>query len=386
MTVMTDREGAIVGICHAGYRAGSRSALEFEAEAAYGAIQDAGLSVKDIDGIATVGVSTKFGATSLAEYLGISPVWVDTTHVGGASYQAFTAKASAAIAEGTARVILLSYGSDQRSGVRRSLSSAEVDDVPLTRYDVPHAPLLPISAYAFAAQRYFDTYGVTADDLAEVAIAAREWARINPEAYHFGAAPLSIADVAASPMVSSPLRQRDCCLVTDGAGAIIMTSVAMARSLAHPVIRVLGSGFVSSHRSVSQMPDVLRTAGRVSAARALEQAGLSANAIDVIELYDSFTITVLLGLEAIGLCGEGEAAAFVKGGTLGPGGRRPVNTDGGGLASGHAGVNSLFLIIEAVRQLRGAAGARQLTNHETALCHGVGGYLSTFGSLVLGRE
>lgn len=383
---MARTDAAIVGIAHAGFDARSRSALEFEAEAALSALDDAGIDVKDVDGVATVGASAKFGATSLAEYLGIQPTWVDTTHVGGASYQAFAAKAASAIAEGSARVVLLSYGSDQRSHARRSLSSAEAEDVPLTRYDVPHGPLLPISAYAFAAQRYLECYGASHDDLAEVAVAAREWARINPEAHYFGAAPLSIADVAASPMVSSPLHQRDCCLVTDGAGALVMTSVETAQKLVHPVVRVIGSGFVSSHRSVAQMPDLLRTAGQAAAERALEQAGLTIGEIDVIELYDSFTITVLLGLEAIGLCKPGEAAAFVRDGALAPMGHRPVNTDGGGLASGHAGVYSIYLIIEAVRQLRGTCGDRQLERHETALCHGVGGYLSTFGTLVLGRD
>lgn len=386
MSSVSRKDAMIVGISHGGYRARGRPALEFEAQAALAAIDDAGLEVRDIDGIATVGGAGKFGASTLAEYLGIQPTWVDTTHVGGCSYQLFVAKAASALADNQAENILVSYGSDQRSGARRSLSSAESGDIPLTRYETPHGPLLPITAYALVAERYLEVYDAEPEDLAEVAVAARDWARENAEATFFGGSKLSVEDVQASQMVSSPLHRRDCCLVTDGAGALVMTTAEIAPRLRQQPVRLLGDGFISTHRSISQAGDVLVTGGEQTAQRALSRAGLAIGDIDVIELYDSFTITVLLGLEAVGVCAEGEAAEFVRGGTLGPGGRRPVNTDGGGLASGHAGVNGIFLIIEAVRQLRGTSGMRQLAKHDTAICHAVGGYFSTFGTIVLARE
>ena len=229
-------------------------------------------------------------------------------------------------------------------------------------------------------------FGTTAAQLAEVATAARAWARLNPLAHHFGSGALSVEDVLASPEVSSPLHRLDCCLVTDGGGAIVLTSLDRARDLPHPPVRVLGSGMVSASRRIAAIPDLTDPGAGISARAAYGRAGLGPQDIDVVEIYDSFTITVLLTLEALGLCPRGASGAFVENGRLAPGGSRPINTNGGGLAHCHPGLYGIYLLIEATLQLRGVAGARQLPRAETAVCHGTGGYLSTHATVVLGID
>lgn len=380
---MGARDVAIVGMAEAPVIAPGRTALGLSVDAALEALDDAGLTTCDVDGIATTGLSAKFEASTLSEVLGVHPRWLDTTNIGGASFGLFVAHAADAIARGAADVVVVTYGSVQRSGGTRGLSSAEAADLPLNRYEVPHGPLLPISAYALAAQRYMHETGSTREQLAEVAVAARAWARLNPLAYRHGADPLAVEDVVASPPVSTPLHRLDCCLVTDGGGAIVLAPLDRARDLAQPPIRVMGSGVHSSHRGVSQMPDLTSTGARSSSSDAFRAAGLGPDDMDVVEVYDSFTITVVLTLEALGLCPRGEGARFVADGRLGPGGQRPINTSGGGLSHCHPGMYGIFLLVEAVRQLRGQAGQRQLRRAETAVCHATGGYLSTHATTVL---
>ena len=377
---------AIVGIAETEVMAPRKTALQLQMEAALAALDDAGLSLSDVDGLATTGLAEKFTATTVAEALGITPRWIDATNVGGASFELFVAQATAAITFGLAEVVVVCYGSVQRSSRTRGLSSAESAQLPLAVHEIPYGPLLPISAYALAARRHECEFGTTREQMAEVAVAAREWALLNPAAYRHDAGALTVQDVLDSPPVSTPLHVLDCCLVTDGGGAIVLTSLARARDLPVAPVRVLGCGALSSHRGVSQMPDLTDTGGRQSATQAFRMAGLGPGDMDVVELYDSFTITVVLTLEALGFCPRGEGGEFVADGVLRPGGARPIKTNGGGLAHCHPGMYGIFLLIEAVTQLRGQAGARQLTRAETAVCHATGGYLSTHTTVVLGVD
>lgn len=379
------REVAIVGVAESDLGVTGSSILRLQTQATCAALDDAGLAIRDIDGLCTNGLS-RFSTTQFAEYVGISPVWTDSTFAGGASYEIFVGRAAEAIRAGLCETVLITYGSVQRSARSRSLGGVVEPHTPAAWYEAPYGALDPISLYAMAAQRHMHEFGTTPEQLAEVAVAARGWALLNPKAFHHSSGPLTVDAVLASPMVSSPLHALDCCLVTDGGGAVVVTTLERARVLRQPVIRVLGHGEASTNMSMSQIPDLTSTGAVDSSRRALRMAGLAPEAIDVIQLYDSFTITVLLTLEALGLCPRGESGPFVAGGRLGPGGDRPINTSGGGLSYCHPGMFGIFLVIEAVRQLRGEAGGRQLRRARTALCHGTGGILSTHATVILGRE
>lgn len=376
---------AIVGVAECGLGVTGRSSLDLLSEAALAALADAGISPRHIDGLATSGWLPKFGATSVAEHLGIRPRWFASSMEGGGTFEQLVGDAAAAIDAGYAETVLVCYGSNQRSAAARSLSSAiEEPSAPFTAYDLPFAPLLPISMYALAAQRHMYEHGTTPEQLAAVAVAASQWARLNPAAYRHGRGETTIEDVLASPMVSSPLHRADCCLITDGAAAVVITSAERARDLRQRSVGILGGGSASTHRSLAQAPTDITAGAAISSAAALRQARLRPSEIDILEIYDSFTITVLLSLEGLGFCAPGESGPMAAEGALGPGGRRPINTNGGGLAHGHPGMYGLFLIVEAVRQLRSEAGARQVSPARTALCHGTGGYLNTHATVVLG--
>jgi acetyl-CoA acetyltransferase len=225
-------------------------------------------------------------------------------------------------------------------------------------------------------------FGTTRRHLAEVAVAARAWAALNPEA--FMRQPLDIEEVLAARMISDPLSVRDCCLVTDGGGAFVLVRADRARELAKTPVYVLGSGTAIWHRQVSSMADLTVTAATESGRAAYEMAGMTAKQIDVVQLYDAFTINTLLFLEDLGFCAKGEAGAFVEGGGIAPGGRLPVNTNGGGLSCTHPGMYGVFAVIEAVRQLRGECGKRQVPGSNTAIAHGNGGTLSSQSTVIFG--
>lgn len=359
-----------------------RSLLGLQSDAMQAAIDDAGIPASEIDGLFCTGLP-RYAALMAAEYHAIQPRYFDSTEAGGASFGLFVGHAHAAIAAGLCTTALIVYGSDQRSARRRRLGGQIPDQLPQAQFEAPYRPLLPISAYALAAARHIHEYGTTPEQLAEVAVSARRWSARNPAAFRRDL--LSVADVLTSPMVSSPIHRDEICLVTDGAGAIIVTSSERAAALrADPVI-VLGHGSATTHYTISQMPDLTRTGAAASGARAFAMAGLSPSDIDVAQVYDSFTITVLLNLEDLGFCAKGEGGAFVSGGRIGPGGPLPLNTSGGGLAHTHPGMLGIFLIIEAVRQLRGGLGDRQVPDAEVALVHGTGGALSVHSTLLLGR-
>jgi len=282
--------------------------------------------------------------------------------------------------------VVISFAANQRSARSRSLAGVVEAHTPEAQFEAPYGPLYPISLYAMAAQRYLHAYGATREQLAEVAVAAREWARLNPAAYRFDAGPLSVDDVLAAPVVSSPLTTADCCLVTDGGGAVVLTALDRARDLPRPPVRVLGYGECTTGTSMTAVDDLTVTGAVESGRAAFGAAGLNPSDVDVAQVYDSFTITVLLTLEALGFCGRGEAAAWVGDGRIRPGGGFPLDTSGGGLSYCHPGQFGVLLLVEAVRQLRGEAAARQVPGAEVALAHGTGGVLSTHATVLLGVD
>jgi acetyl-CoA acetyltransferase len=298
----------------------------------------------------------------------------------------YVARAVQAIDAGQCTTVLICYGSNQRSARSRTLTGAVDTHVPEAQFEAPYGPLYPISYYAMAAQRYLHVFGAAREQLAEVAIAAREWALLNPAAFSHGRGPLAVADVLAAPMVSTPLTTADCCLVTDGGGAVILTSLERARDLRPDPVLVLGYGESTINTSMTTADDITDGGAAASARAAFGRAGLTPSDVDVAEIYDSFTITVLLSLEGLGFCGRGEAADFLAGGKARPGGPFPLNTSGGGLSYCHPGMLGLLLLVEATRQLRGECGARQVAGAQVALAHGTGGILSTQATVVLGVD
>ena len=356
-----------------------------EALAVRDALRDAGLSLADVDGIAVAG--GPLGSLQTAEYLGVRPTWSDTTQIGGASFETHVEHAALAIAHGLAEVVVICHAATPRGDARRGVPSARRDDVygaDLLEFEAPYGLRLPAGPYAMAARRHMAEFGTTAEQLAAIAVSARSWAKLNPKARMRGE--LTLDDVLAAPRVCGPLGRFDCCLVTDAAAAVVLTSAERARDLHGTPAFVLGFGSAHSHNQISQMPDLTRTPGAVSGPAAFAMAGLTPADVDVAELYDSFTITVLLALEDLGFCGKGEGGSFVAEGRLGFGGAFPVNTSGGGLSYAHPGMFGLFLLVEAARQVRGECGERQVDGARVALAHGCGGVLSATSTVLLASE
>jgi acetyl-CoA acetyltransferase len=303
--------------------------------------------------------------------------------LGGSSFVEHLLPAMLALDAGLCNAVLVCYGSTQRSGaVDRSVIAAARKALDPQPYEHPYGPAAPGPSYALAAARHMHQYGTTREQLAEVAVAARKWAQLNPEAQMRD--PLTIEQVLAARMVADPLTVRDCCLVTDGAGAFVMTRADRARALAKAPIHVLGNATAVWHRQISSLPDLTLTAATDSGRRAFEMAGITANDADVVELYDAFRINTILFLEDLGFCPKGEGGRFVADGAIAPGGRLPVNTNGGGLSCVHPGMYGIFIIIEAVRQWRGECGARQVNDARIAVVNGNGGVLSSQSTAVLG--
>jgi acetyl-CoA acetyltransferase len=374
---------AIAGIGLAGFgEAHGRTDIEILAEAAHTAIADAGLQLRDIDGVLSSSTTNFFPTLAVAEYLGIRPRFSDSNSIGGSSFVSHLIPAVLALEAGIADAVLVAYGNNQRTGAGRTTQGRLKAQLDPQVYEGPYRPFNPPTSYALAAARHMHEFGTAREQLAEVAVAARKWAQLNPMAFHRD--PLSIADVLNSRMISDPLTVRDCCLVTDGGGALVLTRADRAQRLRQAPVYVLGMGAAHWHRQISQMADLTLTAASESGAKAYAMAGLGAKDIDVAELYDAFTINTLLFLEDLGFCKKGEGGSFVEGGTIAPGGRLPVNTNGGGLSCVHPGMYGIFTLIEAVTQLRGAAGDRQVAGAEVAICHGNGGLLSSQVTAILG--
>lgn len=354
-----------------------QSSLDQLAVAVAAAAKDAGIKVSEIDSLFAATLTQFMPALSAAEYLGIHPKVLDGTNIGGSSFLNHMVSAALALDAGLCSVACICYGSNQLSAGGKLATLSE----PQT-WEAPYEPRNPISGYALATARHMYEFGTTREQLAEVAVAARAWARLNPAAHVRD--PLSREDVLASRMISDPLTLLDCCLVTDGGGAIIMTRADRAKAGPTPPVYMLGAAAATTHRQISAMPDLTRTGAIDSGARAFAMAGLAPSDVDVLELYDAFTINTILFLEDLGFCGKGEGGAFVSGGRLAPGGSLPVNTNGGGLSCCHPGMYGIFAIIEAVRQLRGEGGERQVEGAEVALAHGNGGQLSSQVTVLVG--
>jgi acetyl-CoA acetyltransferase len=325
------------------------------------------------------------GVVQLAEYLNLKPRWVDGTNIGGSSFVAHVGHAAAAIHAGLCEVVLILYGSTAASNaiaIGTGLGGGGRD--PGAAFVSPYG-LTTVGSYALVARRHMEQYGTTSEQLAEIAVTMRRHAGLNPEAKM--RRPIEVADVLESRMISEPLHLLDCCIISDGGGALVVTSAARARDLRQPPVLVLGCGEAVAHQELGA-PDLLTIAARQSGAAALGMAGVRPGDLDLCTVYDSFTITVLVTLENLGFCKPGEGGSFVAGGRIGLGGELPVNPDGGGLSSNHPGMRGIFLVIEAVRQLRGGCGARQVAGAKLALAHGTGGTLGVAHSgatLVLGR-
>jgi len=376
---------AIVGAAESDLGVTDKSILTLQTQAVTRALADAGLTLADVDGLATTAVA-RFSTTQLAEYLGLEPRWVDSTFVGGSAAESMVARAAQAIGAGQASVVVISFASNQRSARSRNLTGMLEEHLPEAQFETPYGPLFPLSHYAMAANRYLHRYGGTREQLAEIAVAAREWALLNPAAFRHDAGPLTVDDVLGATMVSSPLTVADCCLVTDGGGAVVVTSSDRARDLRRTPVEVLGYGERSTNTSMTAVDDLTRIGARGSGAEAFARAGITPADVDVLEVYDSFTITAALNVEALGFCGEGEVLDFIQGGRIRPGGALPLDTSGGGLSYCHPGQLGVLLLVEAVRQLRGEAGARQVPGARTAVAHGTGGILSAHATVVLGVD
>jgi acetyl-CoA acetyltransferase len=356
------------------------------------ALEDAGLTIGDVDAICSA--DPGMGSLGLAEHLGVRPTWVDSTMTGGSSFEHHVEHAASAIAHGQAEVVVSVYASTPHSDRKRAKARGGGGGgggrgrpgglYPGAAWEAPFGLRMPIGAYALAASRHVHEFGTTPEQLAQIAVSTREWATKNPRARFQD--PLTIDEVLASEMVCSPLHKLDCCLQTDGAGAFVMVSAERAKDLRKPPVYVLGTGSSTTHSIISQMPILTTTGTDHSGAKAMAMAGVLHDDVDLLMLYDSFTITTLLLLEDLGFCEKGEGGAFVEDGRLGPGGALPTNTNGGGLSYTHPGMYGMFLIVEAVRQLRGECGDRQVPDCDVAIASGSGGVLSAMSTAVLGSE
>jgi len=382
------RDVAIVGVAESDLgRVPNKSKFQLSAEASKAALDDAGLSKNDVDGVLTTIITEggQFSSMLMAEYMGIRPRYTDSTSIGGSSFVAYVEHAAMAIATGLCDVALICHGSTNISdrGGRAGPVSGAASVFGPSQFEEPYG-ISTVGSYALAAQRHMHEYGTTSEQLAEIAVATRKWAAMNPKALM--REPIEIEDVMNSRMIASPLHLLDCCLVTDAGGAVVLTSADRAKDLKKKPIAVLGTGEAHTHRMISQMPDLTETAAKISGRLAFERAGVAHADIDVAEIYDSFTITVLLTLESLGFCKKGEGGDFVSGQRTAPGGDFPMNTQGGALSYTHPGMFGIFTVIEAVRQLRGECGPRQVPNAEIALANGTGGVLASTGTIILGRS
>ncbi|HSD10915.1 MAG TPA: acetyl-CoA acetyltransferase [Candidatus Binatia bacterium] len=364
---------AVIGVYeHPARYAPHLTPYQIMAESARGALEDAGLTIGDIDGLCTAGVGP-LGVLALANHLNLHPTYLDSTNLGGSSFVAHVAHASAAIAAGLCNTALVLYGStaaSERFAVGTGGSGAFGD--PPDAYETAYGPTV-VGGYAMAAMRHMHEFGTRAEQLAEIAVTTRRHASLNPAAKYRD--PIAIEDVLASRLVSAPLHLLDCCMISDGGGALVVTSAERARDAKKKAAYVLGAAEAVSHTGIGRA-DVLEVAAAQSGKKAMAMAGVSHRDIDLCMIYDSFTITVLLTLENLGFCKRGEGGAFVSGGRLAFDGPCPTNTDGGGLSSNHPGMRGIFLVIEAVKQLRGEAALRQVKKRSVALCHGTGGVIS----------
>lgn len=351
--------------------------------AAREALAEAGMTLRDVDGL-FVNYMGEEGSVQVAEYLGIQPRYSDSTDLGGAAFEAFVHHAMCALEAGECEVALVAYASRQRSLRNRPRAHVGNPMSLMAQFEHPYGAVPPFAQFGLLTARHMHQYGTTREQLAEVAVTARQWAQLNPKAW--AREPLTVTDVLTAPPVTDTMTKLEMCLITDGGGALVLTTAERARSAAKRPVRVLGTGESHTHWHISQMPDLMVSAGEASARAAFGMAGITPADVDVFEPYDAATITVLMALEACGFCGKGESGPFVQAGHLKPGGALPSLTSGGGLSYCHPGALGLLLLVEAVRQLRGEAGERQVPNARIAVAHAWGGMFSVGATVVMARD
>jgi acetyl-CoA acetyltransferase len=363
-------------------RVDTKTVYELHYQAASRAVADAGLTKADIDGMASCGTGL-LPPVEVAEYIGLRPDWVDGTSVGGSSWEFMLEHASAAIRAGHAETVLIVYGSTTRADLKRGRRSANLSFGARgpVQFEVPFGHTL-ISKYAMATRRHMYEFGTTIEQLAEIAVSTRDNASRNPAAYY--REPITIDDVQSSRMMADPLTKLHCCIRSDGGGAVVVTSRERALDCAKQPVWVLGTGEATSHTTMSEWDDFTESPAVRSGRHAFERAGVTPDDIDVCQIYDAFTAMVLFSLEALGFCKKGEGGPFVADGKLRLGGELPTNTDGGGLSHCHPGMRGMFLLVEAVRQLRGEAHGRQVENAQLCCVNGTGGWFSTASTAILG--
>ncbi|MFJ4322145.1 thiolase C-terminal domain-containing protein [Streptomyces tricolor] len=385
------RKVAVVGVALSDCgRVDGATPYALHAQAARRALADAGLDRAVVDGFASAGLGT-LAPVEVAAYLGLRPTWVDSTSVGGSTWEVMAAHAADAIAAGHADAVLLVYGSTARADVRAGRRTGTLSfgaRGPL-QFEAPYGHTL-IAKYAMAARRHMTEYGTTVEQLAQVAVQARANAALNPEAMFRD--PVTVDDVLSGPLVADPFTKLHCCLRSDGGAAVLLAGEEYVRDCRTAPVWILGTGEHVSHAAMSEWPDFTVTPAAVSGRLAFERAGVTPADIDFAEIYDAFTYMTLVTLEDLGFCAKGEGGTFVEGGRLlVRGGELPVNTDGGGLSAQHPGMRGLFLLVEAVRQLRGEGGARQVRARDggpprLGVASGTGGWFCSAATVVLGRD
>ncbi len=371
---------AVVGLAESGCGLASGwSAMEIMANAVHDALDDAGIKLKEVDGVFAATAFHSMAAMSLSEYLGVKPKFADGSQIGGSSFLSHILTAAMALDAGLINVAVVAYGSNQKSaGGFKTISEA-------MPYEAQYQPRMPVTAYALSAKRYMNEFGATREDLANVAVSARDWALLNPRAYTHQDGPLTVNDVLSARPIVDPLGKLDCCLVTDGGAAVVMTRSDRAKDTKNTPIYLLGAAMEHHHRMISEMPDLVQTSAIESGKRAFSMSGYNPNDMSTIQLYDAFTINTLLFLEDLGYCKKGEAKELVKNNNIGPAGNLKVNTNGGGLSCVHPGMYGLFVTLEALRQLRNASGddvgqrldGGWIDNAKLSVAHGNGGVLSS---------
>jgi acetyl-CoA acetyltransferase len=363
-------------------RVDDKTAFQLHFQGASRALADAGLTKDDVGGFMSCGLGT-LAPIEVTEYLGLRPSWVDSTQVGGSSWEFLVEHAVAAISQGLTDVVVLAYGSTTRADLKRRLRTANLGfgSRGPSQFDSPWGHSL-IAKYAMTARRHMFEFGTTIEQLAEIAVSARYNASLNPEAFYRD--PITIEDVLSGPIIADPFTKLHCCIRSDGGGAIVLASEQRARDCAKPPVWILGTGEAVSHTTMSEWTDFTESPCVRSGQQAFARAGVTPGDVDVCELYDAFTSMLLLTLEGLGFCKKGEGGGFVEDGKLRVGGGLPTNTDGGGLSHCHPGMRGMFLLVEGVRQLRGEAGARQVGGAEICCVNGTGGWMSSASTVILG--
>ena len=355
------------------------SQMQLHVDGAFNALADAGLSIKDIDGIATAGASP----VDLTHYLGLEPRWIDGTSVGGCSFLIHVRHAVAALEAGFCETVLITHGESGRSGVGRGGGGGGAASF-AGQFEVPYGPMGPTTLFGIGVLRYMKQYGMTHEQLASVAVAQREWAGMNPRAMYRD--PITVEDVLASRIIAYPFHLLECCLVTDGGGALILTKAERAKDFPQPPAYILGTGESVESPMISQMADLTSSRNfRIAGHDAMNAAGVSHSDVDHLMIYDAFAHLPLWGLEDLGFVGRGEAGPFIEDGNTRPGGSLPLNTNGGGLSYTHTGMYGMFALQESVRQIRGQAPA-QVDNVDISVCLGVGGMFAAGACIVFGKE